>query len=96
MFRASALVAFTFLAVAHGQQAGTLTAETHPPLTVSTCTADGTCTSASKSVVLDSNWRWVHDVNGYDNCYTGNTWDATLCPDPVTCATVCIHRPLYP
>jgi cellulose 1,4-beta-cellobiosidase len=23
------------------------------------------------------------------NCYTGNTWDKTLCPDPATCAQKC-------
>ncbi|KXL43848.1 MAG: glycoside hydrolase family 7 protein, partial [Acidomyces sp. 'richmondensis'] len=23
------------------------------------------------------------------NCYTGNTWDTTLCPDPTTCAKNC-------
>ncbi|KIJ59322.1 glycoside hydrolase family 7 protein, partial [Hydnomerulius pinastri MD-312] len=24
------------------------------------------------SVVLDSNWRWLHSVCGYTNCYTSN------------------------
>jgi len=41
------------------------------------------------SIVLDANWRWTHTTTGYTNCYTGNTWDKTLCPDPVTCATNC-------
>ena len=40
-------------------------------------------------MVIDSNWRWTHTVNGYKNCYTGNTWDASLCPDGVTCARNC-------
>jgi cellulose 1,4-beta-cellobiosidase len=39
--------------------------------------------------VLDSNWRWTHIVGGYQNCYTGNQWDQSLCPDPVTCARNC-------
>lgn len=43
----------------------------------------------STSVVLDSNWRWLHSTSGTTNCYTGNTWDTSLCPDPVTCATNC-------
>ncbi|KAL5531100.1 CBH1_4 [Sanghuangporus baumii] len=89
MFRAAALYFFTLLAVAHGQQAGTLTAETHPSLSVQQCTGSGSCTSQSRSIVLDSNWRWLHDVNGYTNCYTGNTWDTTLCPDGATCAQNC-------
>jgi len=39
--------------------------------------------------VLDSNWRWVHTTSGYTNCYTGDEWDTTLCPDPVTCSKNC-------
>lgn len=88
MFRKAALLAFSLLAIAHGQQAGTQTAETHPTLSSQHCTASG-CTSASTSVVLDSNWRWVHTTTGYTNCYTGNTWDASICADPVSCAQNC-------
>ncbi|EJD00590.1 cellobiohydrolaseI [Fomitiporia mediterranea MF3/22] len=89
MFRASVLLAFTLAAVVRGQQAGTVTAETHPTLSVSECTAGGSCTQQSRSVVLDSNWRWVHDTTGYTNCYTGNEWDTSLCPDGTTCAANC-------
>ncbi|KIM22435.1 carbohydrate-binding module family 1 protein [Serendipita vermifera MAFF 305830] len=89
MFNAAALLSFSLLAVAYGQQVGTNTAETHPSLTWSSCAAGGTCTSKTASVVIDANWRWVHSTTGYTNCYTGNTWDATLCPDPATCAANC-------
>ncbi|GJE98063.1 glycoside hydrolase family 7 protein [Phanerochaete sordida] len=89
MFRASALLAFALAAVVYGQQAGTQTAETHPQLSSQKCTTSGGCVSQSTSVVLDSNWRWLHSVDGYTNCYTGNEWDATLCPDGVTCAANC-------
>ena len=89
MFPSVALLSLSFLAIAYGQQVGTLTAETHPALTVQQCTAGGTCQSLQRSVVLDSNWRWLHDVSSSTNCYTGNTWDATLCPDGTTCAANC-------
>ncbi|KZT42342.1 hypothetical protein SISSUDRAFT_1030599 [Sistotremastrum suecicum HHB10207 ss-3] len=89
MFPAASLLAFSFLAVAYGQQVGTQTAETHPALTWQTCTASGTCTNVAGSVTLDANWRWLHSTSGYNNCYTGNTWDATLCPDATTCAANC-------
>ncbi|THV01978.1 cellobiohydrolaseI [Dendrothele bispora CBS 962.96] len=88
MFRSASLVAFTLLAVAYGQQVGTNTAETHPPITFQQCTTSG-CTSQSASVVLDGNWRWTHTTSGFTNCYTGNEWDATLCPDDQTCAENC-------
>lgn len=71
------------------QQACTLTTETKPSLSWSTCTAPGSCTSTSGSVVIDANWRWVHDVNSSTNCYTGNTWDTSICSTDVTCATDC-------
>ena len=89
MFRKSALLAFSLLAITRGQQPGTLTAETHPSLPAEHCTTSGGCTTLQTSVVLDSNWRWVHSTSSATNCYTGNTWDTTLCPDPTTCAENC-------
>ena len=71
MFPAASLLALSYAAVVYAQQAGTLTAETHPKLSVSTCTSGGSCTSATQSVVLDANWRWVHSTSGSTNCYTG-------------------------
>ncbi|KAJ5715885.1 uncharacterized protein N7483_013066 [Penicillium malachiteum] len=88
-FYKSILLLSAFLSIAQAQQAGTLTTETHPSLTWETCTSEGSCTVTTGSVVIDSNWRWIHDVNSSTNCYTGNTWDTTLCPDDVTCATNC-------
>ncbi|KAI0793915.1 cellobiohydrolaseI [Fomes fomentarius] len=89
MFPAVILLFLSSLAIAHGQQVGSLTAESHPKLSVQQCSAGGSCQTLQRSVVLDSNWRWLHAVNGSTNCYTGNTWDASLCPDPETCAQNC-------
>ncbi|KAG5336289.1 hypothetical protein C0989_012299 [Termitomyces sp. Mn162] len=89
MFPKLALISLAYLAVVHAQQVGTNTAETHPSLSWQKCTTGGGCTTSSGSVVIDANWRWVHNVGGYTNCYTGNTWDATLCPDDETCAANC-------
>lgn len=84
-----ALAALSLGAGVYAQQAGTLAAEVHPQLTVSTCAAGGTCTSAQHTIVLDANWRWLHSTSSSTNCYSGNTWDSTLCPDPTTCAANC-------
>ncbi|KAF9485718.1 cellobiohydrolase I [Pholiota conissans] len=89
MFNKAALVAFSLIAMACGQQVGTLTAETHPALPWQSCTASGCTTQSAGKVVLDSNWRWLHSTTDSTNCYTGNTWDATLCPDGTTCAANC-------
>jgi len=73
------------------QQIGTNTPEIHPPLSVSKCSSSTGCLMESKSIVLDSNWRWLHKKDDYVNCYTGTTWDSTLCPpsDPATCSENC-------
>jgi cellulose 1,4-beta-cellobiosidase len=84
-----ALLFAAFLGAAKAQQVGTNTAEVHPSLTWQKCAAGGTCTSQSGKVVVDANWRWLHSTSGYTNCYTGNEWDATLCPDDATCAKNC-------
>lgn len=89
MFPKLALLSLSFLAVAYGQQVGTQQAENHPSLSWQRCTSGGSCQSVSGSVVLDANWRWLHTTEGYTNCYTGNQWDATLCPDDATCAENC-------
>ncbi|KAJ3576693.1 hypothetical protein NP233_g243 [Leucocoprinus birnbaumii] len=89
MFPTISLLSLSFAAVAFGQQVGTNTAETHPSLPWQKCTKSGCTTVSSGKVVLDSNWRWLHTTTGYTNCYTGNTWDATLCPDGATCAKNC-------
>ncbi|KAF9442054.1 glycoside hydrolase family 7 protein [Macrolepiota fuliginosa MF-IS2] len=89
MFPKLALLSLSFLAVAYGQQVGTQQAESHPSLSWQQCTTGGSCTTVSGSITLDSNWRWLHTTSGYTNCYTGNTWDTSLCPDGATCAENC-------
>ena len=58
-------------------------------LPIQSCTAGKVCTNLATKIVLDSNWRWLHSTSGSTNCFTGNTWDATLCPTGATCATNC-------
>ncbi|KAF3767351.1 family 7 glycoside hydrolase [Cryphonectria parasitica EP155] len=77
------------VAAAKAQQACTLTTETKPSLEWSTCTSAGSCTTNTGSIVIDANWRWVHDVNSSTNCYTGNTWDTSICDTDATCAEDC-------
>ncbi|PVF96188.1 hypothetical protein CPB86DRAFT_709574, partial [Serendipita vermifera] len=79
----------SFVSVVVGQQVGTQMAETHPPLSWGNCSSGGSCSTTAGSVVLDSNWRWTHTTSGFTNCYTGSSWDTSLCPDGVTCAKNC-------
>jgi len=74
--------------IALAQQPGKQKDNKKPPLQMSTCTSSG-CNQQTKAVVLDSNWMWAHKVGDSTNCYTGDDWDKTLCPDPVTCAENC-------
>ncbi|KAJ7884886.1 cellulase CEL7A [Mycena leptocephala] len=92
MSRSGFLVLAALLPVALGQLVGTNLAENHPALTWQKCTGTGgaSCTTQSSSIVIDANWRWVHNgTSGTTNCYTGNTWNAAVCPDAKTCAANC-------
>lgn len=75
-------------AIATAQQIGKNTQEQHLSMNWENCES-GQCFSNNGSVVLDANWRWLHNVGGYSNCYTGNAWDKSYCPDDKTCAQKC-------
>ena len=64
-------------------------AEKHPTLQTATCTKAGGCTDSQQGVTLDANWRWLHKTGTSTNCYTGNEWDTTICPDATTCTENC-------
>jgi cellulose 1,4-beta-cellobiosidase len=85
--RASVVACASAVALAqqpgHQKQSGSL------PITYQTCANSNGCSTQQGSVVVDANWCWVHKVGDYHNCYTGDQWDSTLCPDPQTCATNC-------
>jgi cellulose 1,4-beta-cellobiosidase len=74
---------------ANAQGVCTLTAETNPAFSWSTCTAPGSCTVNAGKLTLDANWRWLHSTGGSTNCYTGNEWNATACATGAACATAC-------
>ncbi|KAJ0413990.1 1,4-beta-D-glucan cellobiohydrolase B [Aspergillus carlsbadensis] len=78
----------SLLSAVQAQKVGTQQAEVHPSLTWQECTSSG-CSNVDGEIVIDANWRWLHNVGGYTNCYTGNEWDSTLCPDNEACAENC-------
>lgn len=73
----------------HAQNKGTNTQETTLQLPYETCTTSGGCKTEQGGVTIDGNWRWTHKVDDYTNCYTGNTWDQSLCPNSATCTENC-------
>lgn len=77
-----ALFFSTLLAAVRAQQVGTQKPETHPALTWQKCSGQGSCTKQTGSVVIDSNWRWVHSTEDTTNCYTGN--EVRCIPDPTS------------
>jgi len=82
---ALALTASTAVA----QQLGSLVAETHPALTIESCTTAG-CAPLVKSITVDANWRWLEDTGV--NCFTGNLWDETNCPSTTAGAKNCAEQ----
>jgi cellulose 1,4-beta-cellobiosidase len=85
----SLLALFGLAASVKAQQTCSLNAETKPTMSWQACTSSGGCTSSTSPVTIDSNWRWAHALTSATNCYTGNTWNATLCPSDTACAANC-------
>jgi cellulose 1,4-beta-cellobiosidase len=89
--RASAVASFLAAgSLVHGQGIGTNQAETHPSMTWQQCSAPGSCTTQQGQVVIDSNWRWTHTTGTTTNCYTGNTWNSSVCTSNTACASECV------
>jgi cellulose 1,4-beta-cellobiosidase len=67
-------------------KAGTVQKNSMLPLPIS---MDGKVLKTQYS--LDSSWRWSHNENDMSkNCFGGSTFDASQCPDPITCAKNCV------
>jgi cellulose 1,4-beta-cellobiosidase len=77
-----------FWTVSTSQQVGTITLEESPQIGLQHCTKATGCQSEQASLVLDANWRWLHKVGGYSNCYDGR-WSPDACPDIETCKKNC-------
>ena len=81
-------IALLFATSVVAQQPGHQKDNDHPVITTSECTASG-CSTKNKLITMDGNWMWLHKDGTYTNCYTGDAWDKSDCPDPVACAKNC-------
>jgi cellulose 1,4-beta-cellobiosidase len=90
-FTMKTLAAFLSASTVSAFKVGSYETETHPKMTWQRCTGTGgsSCTNVNGEVVIDSNWRWLHVNDDYTNCYDGNKWDATSCPDNASCTQNC-------
>jgi cellulose 1,4-beta-cellobiosidase len=88
MFQKLFLAASVLAASVLAQVPGTLTPEVHPSLATQQCTKAGGCVIVNTSIVLDSQYRWMHNVGGHTNCVSTG-FNSTLCPDAATCAKSC-------
>jgi len=87
--KGSTIIIAALIGTAVSQNVGTEKENINLPLQLEECTGNENCTPLNTKITMDQNWRWVHIVDGYDNCYTGNTWNETTCPDAETCTANC-------
>jgi len=85
--KASFVAAPLLVGLATCQAVGKQQTETHPKMTWKKCTGKASCTAVNGEVVIDSNWRWLHDSN-QKNCYDGNEW-TSACSSATDCASKC-------
>ncbi|EPE27520.1 Concanavalin A-like lectins/glucanase [Glarea lozoyensis ATCC 20868] len=78
-----------------GQSFATLQPEVHPLMRWESCSSAG-CSKQNGSLVLDAEWRWIHEKNSYTTCFEDGHWlekgypNKTLCPDDATCTENCV------
>ena len=77
-----------FICVALSQNFAKVIPENHVKTPYFECNSDS-CARKEGAVTLDAAWRWLHYVENYDSCTSGDSWDPKYCPDPVTCAKNC-------
>lgn len=87
--KTSAAVISALLGLTAAQQIGHQKQNTNMKMSLKTCSQSNGCQAQTKDVTLDANWRWLHGNGGYQNCYTGNSWDSSFCPDNQSCAKNC-------
>jgi len=76
--------------VAYAQLIGTITPEEHVNMAVQQCSDPNNCWREHGEIVMDMQWRWIRNKDGYNNCLPGEFWDQELCPDPHTCGQNCM------
>jgi len=87
MFR-EALVASSLVG-AVSQQIGAVKKNHQLSLPIEKCNAGG-CKQEDTAVTLDANWRWVHEVDGYTNCFEEGQWSNPACSESgAACASAC-------
>ncbi|KAH6841048.1 glycoside hydrolase [Chaetomium sp. MPI-CAGE-AT-0009] len=85
----SLLTSLLSLGLTAAQQVGHEQNETHPRLQWSSCAADGGCEKVDGEVTIDADFRWLHKVDTYTNCYDGNMWNHRVCDSVENCTTTC-------
>ncbi|KAK0623804.1 putative cellulose 1, 4-beta-cellobiosidase [Immersiella caudata] len=85
--KSSFTAASLLVGLAAAQGVGKQQTETHPKMSWKKCTGKGSCTAVNAEVVIDANWRWLHDSNN-KNCYDGNKW-TDVCSTATDCASKC-------
>ncbi|KAK4148445.1 glycoside hydrolase [Chaetomidium leptoderma] len=79
--------ALPLMSLATAQQVGKQQTETHPKMSWKRCSGAGSCSTVNAEVVIDANWRWLHNAD-QKNCYDGNKW-TDACSSATDCASKC-------
>jgi len=78
------------LSLVAAQKPGEVNPEVHPKLQWTKCTTNETCQKVQGEVVLNDNFRWIHQANTYRNCYDGGRWNSWVCDSNTNCTETCV------
>lgn len=83
------MLLFLLIAVANAQLVARVQAEIHPKLDWTKCDENKDCETVHGEVVMDENWRWLHDFDGYLNCFENAQWNDQVCNSSENCTETC-------
>jgi cellulose 1,4-beta-cellobiosidase len=66
------LLGLTLLITVISQKVGTQQAEFHMPINWQNCSSLGVCATVNGALVIDANWRWLHQADVAQNCFTAS------------------------
>jgi cellulose 1,4-beta-cellobiosidase len=83
------LFIYFMLVLAECQHLGKGQVENHPKQSWKRCFNASECEVVNGEVTVDAQWRWLHLLDSYTNCFNGNEWRNDACNSSINYTDSC-------
>jgi cellulose 1,4-beta-cellobiosidase len=82
------IFSLAFINLVYSQSVGSFKSNFNPSISLHNCDSSGVCAETGAQITLDANWRWIHKIDSYDECFgNDNQWK---CGDESQCTMRCV------